>query len=91
MGSPVGAAASSFSAFSVRAAVPLLPFVVASRAAALVAAAALAAAALFVVGAGISLVTNRPAARAGLRQLSVGAAAAAATYLVGRAVGVALF
>ncbi len=54
------------------------------------AAAALAAAALFVVGAAISLVTNRPTARVGLRQLAVGAAAAIGTYVVGRAVGVVL-
>ena len=91
LGSPLGAATSSFAAFALGAAIPVLPFLLASGTAALVVAAVLAAAALFAVGAGISLVTNRPTARSGLRQLAVGAAAAAATYVVGRAVGVALF
>ncbi len=90
LGSPRGAATSSFSSFALGASIPVLPFLFTSGAAALVAAAALAAAALFLVGAGISLVTNRPTARAGLRQLAVGAAAATGTYLVGRAVGVVL-
>ena len=91
LGSPLRAATSSFSAFALGAAVPVVPFLLASGTAALVAAAALAAVALFMVGAGISLVTNRPTVRAGLRQLAVGTAAATATYVVGKAVGVALF
>jgi VIT1/CCC1 family predicted Fe2+/Mn2+ transporter len=90
IGSPLSAATFSFVAFAVGAAVPLLPFLVASGTVALVAAGILAAFSLFVVGAGISLVTNRRPGRAGVRQLVVGAAAAVGTYLVGLAVGTAL-
>jgi VIT1/CCC1 family predicted Fe2+/Mn2+ transporter len=90
VGSPMSAATFSFVAFAAGAAVPLLPFFVASGAVALVAASVLAALALFVVGAGISLVTNRRPGRSGVRQLAVGAAAAVGTYLVGLAVGRAL-
>ena len=46
--------------------------------------------ALFTVGAGISLITNRGMARSGLRQLGVGAIAAAGTYAVGRVVDLGL-
>ncbi len=90
IGSPVAAAAYSFVAFGAGAAVPVLPFFVASGTAALGAAAALAAVALFAVGAGISLITNRGVARSGLRQLAVGAVAAAGTYAVGSAVDAGL-
>lgn len=90
LGSPVGAAVYSFVAFAAGAFVPVAPFLVASGAAALVSAAVLAAVALFLVGVGLSLVTNRPAARAGGRQLAIGALAAATTYVIGRVVGVGL-
>jgi len=90
LGSPLAAATYSFVAFAAGAGVPVLPFLVSSGTAALVAAAALAAIALFLVGAAISLITNRGAARSGLRQLAVGAVAAAGTYLVGSLVGVGL-
>lgn len=90
VGSPLAAAAYSFVAFAAGAAVPVVPFLAAAGTAAVVASAALAAAALFLVGAVISVVTHRRAGRAGLRQLGVGALAAAGTYLVGRLVGIGL-
>lgn len=90
LGSPMAAAAYSFVAFGAGAFVPVAPFIVAAGTAALVTAAVLAAVALFLVGAGLSLVTNRPATRAGLRQLGIGALAAGLTYLVGTLVGVGL-
>jgi VIT1/CCC1 family predicted Fe2+/Mn2+ transporter len=90
VGSPVSAAAFSFVAFAVGAAVPLVPFLVTSGSAALGAAGVLAGVALFSVGALISLVTDRSALRSGGRQLVVGALAAAGTYVVGRLVGVGL-
>jgi len=46
--------------------------------------------ALFGVGAVISLFTGRHAVQGGLRMLAIGAAAGAATWLIGRGVGVAL-
>lgn len=90
VGSPFAAAGFSFVAFAAGAGIPVLPFLVASGTAALVAAAVLAAVALFAVGAGISLVTNRGAGRSGTRQLAVGALTAAGTYIVGRVVGASL-
>jgi VIT1/CCC1 family predicted Fe2+/Mn2+ transporter len=87
LGSPVGAAASSFVAFASGAAIPVLPFLIASGPAALAVAAALAGLALFVVGAVISLLTNRSMIRSALRQLAIGAFTALGTYLVGVAVG----
>lgn len=90
VGSPLAVAAFSFFAFGLGAAIPLLPFVFSSGTAALAVAAGLAAISLFLVGALISLITDRSAIRSGLRQLAVGALAAAGTYLVGRAVGAGL-
>ena len=88
LGSPAVAAASSFLAFAAGAILPVLPFLFFSGAAALACAAGLAGAALFAVGAIISLLTNRPMLRSGLRQLAIGALTAGGTYLVGAAVGV---
>jgi vacuolar iron transporter family protein len=88
LGSPTGAAASSFLAFGTGAFLPVLPFLFMSGAAALAGAAVLAGGALFAVGATISLLTNRPLVRSGLRQLAIGAVTASGTYLVGTAVDV---
>jgi len=87
LGSPVGAAAFSFAAFAVGAAVPLAPFVFSSGAAALVAAIALTSVALFGVGCATSLFAGRGAARGGLRSLLIGAAAGAVTFGIGRLLG----
>ena len=87
LGSPAGAALSSFVAFAGGAAIPVIPFAVASGTAALVTACGLAGLALFVVGSTISLVTNRPLVRSGLRQLLIGTLTAGSTYLVGLSVG----
>ena len=87
LGSPFGAAWSSFLAFGAGAIVPLLPFLLASGTLALVASLALSFAALFLVGAGVSLVTGRSVWFSGLRQVAIGAAAAAVTYGVGTLIG----
>ena len=86
LGSPLGAAASSFASFALGASVPVVPFLVTSGAAAPVAAAILAGTALFVVGALFSLLTHRPPFRSGIRQLALGSLTATGTYLVGAAV-----
>lgn len=83
LGSPWGAAVSSFLAFAAGAVLPVLPFTFTSGGAALGGAAVLAGAALFAVGSAISLVTNRPLLRSGLRQLLIGTLAAGGTYVVG--------
>ncbi len=90
VGSPLSVAAFSFVSFAFGAAIPLLPFLFSSGTAALTIAAVLAAVSLFLVGALISVITDRSAIRSGLRQFAVGALAAAGTYLVGRAVGAGL-
>jgi VIT1/CCC1 family predicted Fe2+/Mn2+ transporter len=87
LGSPVGAAASSFLAFAVGALIPLLPFLLTSGTPALVGALALSFAALFAIGAAVSLVTGRGFLFSGLRQVAIGAAAAAVTYSVGSLIG----
>ncbi len=83
LGSPVGAAVSSFITFAVGAFIPLAPFLVTDGDTAIVASAALTAVALATVGALSSRLTDRSALVAGLRMLAIGATAAAVTYLVG--------
>lgn len=89
LGSPWGAAGSSFLAFSVGAMVPLLPFIVSSGPRALLGTLVLTGLALFLVGAAISLFTGRSALRDGLRMLCIGALTGGITYAVGAALGVA--
>jgi len=90
LGSPWGVAASSFGSFAVGAVVPVLPWLVGSGAAAFVASVVLSAIALFLVGAGISLLTGRSSIQSGARQLLVGGLAAAATFGIGRLIGVSV-
>ena len=88
LGSPWGAAGSSFASFAAGAIVPLLPFLATTGNPALLASIALTAIALFAVGAVISLFTGRNAVQDGLRMLAIGAAAGAVTYAVGALLGV---
>jgi VIT1/CCC1 family predicted Fe2+/Mn2+ transporter len=90
LGSPWGAALSSFFSFSIGALVPLAPFAFARGDSALIAAVAMTAVALFGVGSMISLFTGRSAVRDGLRMLAIGGSAGAVTYLVGMLLGVSL-
>ena len=88
LGSPWGAAGSSFVSFGVGALVPVVPFLLGVGLNALVASLALSFAALFAVGAAVSLVTGRGLLFSGLRQVVIGAIAAAVTYAVGSVIGV---
>jgi VIT1/CCC1 family predicted Fe2+/Mn2+ transporter len=90
LGSPWGAALSSFVSFALGAAVPLAPFLFGSGTPALSWSVGLTAAALFGVGATLSLFTGRYALFGGLRMLLIGSAAGGATYLIGQWVGVSL-
>ncbi len=90
LGSPVGAAAGSFVAFAIGAAVPVVSYVVGSGTGAFVASLALSLVALFLVGAGVSLLTGRGTLFSGARQVVIGAVAAAVTFAVGSLVGVAV-
>jgi vacuolar iron transporter family protein len=82
LGSPIGAAGSSFIAFAVGASMPLIPFLLGASNGVVIAA-AISGAALFVVGALLSLFSGKNAWLSGLRMLAIGAAAAAATYGIG--------
>ena len=90
LGSPWGAAISSFISFSAGAALPLAPFVLGAGSRALTLAVVVTALALFAVGATLSLFTGRSAWLSGTRMLAIGAAAGALTYLIGGWLGVTL-
>ena len=90
VGSPLHAALASFVTFTVGAFVPLLPFLIGGGTAAAVTSLALTGLALYGVGAAITLLTLRPAWRSGSRQLLLGYLAAAATFGIGSALGVAV-
>jgi VIT1/CCC1 family predicted Fe2+/Mn2+ transporter len=90
LGSPWGVAVSSFVSFALGAIVPVIPYVIGSGVAAFWAAVAAAAVALFAIGAGVGLLTGRSFVRGGLRQLFIGALAAAATFGIGRLIGVSV-
>jgi VIT1/CCC1 family predicted Fe2+/Mn2+ transporter len=90
LGSAWGAAFGSFVAFAVGAAIPVAPYLFGSGMVAFVGSIGLSLAALFAVGAGVSLLTGRSLLFSGARQVLIGSAAAAVTYVVGRAIGVAV-
>jgi VIT1/CCC1 family predicted Fe2+/Mn2+ transporter len=90
LGSPWGAAISSFIAFSLGATVPLLPFLIDRGSHSLWGSCAVSGAALFIIGAVLSLFSGRSALLGGLRMLGIGAAAGAATYFIGGLLGVGL-
>jgi VIT1/CCC1 family predicted Fe2+/Mn2+ transporter len=87
LGSPVRVAVSSFVAFAVGAAIPLLPFALVAGSAAMWLAIVATAVALLGVGALVGRLSGAGVLRSALRQFLVGAAAAGVTYLVGRAIG----
>jgi VIT1/CCC1 family predicted Fe2+/Mn2+ transporter/rubrerythrin len=88
LGSPWGAAAGSFVAFAIGAAIPVIPFLLTAGTNAVIASLALSLIALFVVGAGVSLLTGRGVLFSGTRQLVIGLAAAVVTYAIGSIIGV---
>jgi VIT1/CCC1 family predicted Fe2+/Mn2+ transporter len=90
LGSPRGAALSSFFSFAFGSAIPLLPFLFAAGDKSLSLSIVFSAISLFIVGALLSLFTGRHALFSGSRMLVIGAAAGGATYLIGRLLGVSL-
>ncbi|MGH3901986.1 MAG: VIT1/CCC1 transporter family protein [Pseudonocardiaceae bacterium] len=84
VGTGLGAALSSFVFFASGAAVPVLPFLVGfTGAAALIAAMVLVGLALMLTGATVGVLSGAPPLLRALRQLTIGTAAAAVTYLLG--------
>ena len=91
VGTDVGAALSSFCFFGSGALIPVLPFLLGlSSTAALVAATVAVGVALLVTGAIVGLISGGPPVRRALRQLAIGAGAAAVTYGLGTAFGATL-
>lgn len=88
LGSPWGAALSSFVAFVIGAVIPVASYLVASGQAAFLSSIALSAIGLLTVGALISRVTGRNIWFSAVRMLFIGSLAAAITYMVGRVIGV---
>ena len=84
VGSAVGAAGFSFVAFAAGAAIPILPFLVTTGTAAILAAAIVVGVALFATGATVGVLTGGSLLGRGLRQLGIGAVAALVTYGLGR-------
>ena len=90
LGSPWGAAGSSFAAFALGAVIPLGPFLLTSGTAAIAISAGLALVALFIVGALVSLLTGRSLVFSGLRQCFIGGGTALVTFIVGSIIGVSV-
>ncbi len=90
LGSPWGAAGSSFLAFAAGAAIPLVPYVALSGSAAILVSVVLTALVLMAVGAFTARLTQRTIVFGALRALAIGALATGVTYVVGRIIGVAV-
>jgi len=90
LGSPLGAAVSSFLAFAVGALVPLFPWFFGAGDAALVASIVLGTLTALGVGAALARFTGRSMARSATRQFLLSAVPAAITYALGSIVGVGL-
>ena len=90
LGSPWGAAMSSFLAFAAGAAIPLVPYVALGGSAAMLVSLALTALVLMAVGAFTARITHRTVVFGALRALVIGALATGVTYVVGRIIGVAV-
>jgi vacuolar iron transporter family protein len=89
-GSAWEAAITSFFLFAVGAIIPVSPFLFLSGTAAVGASLAVSALALFGIGAAITLMTGKGVHASGTRQVLFGLGAAAATFLIGRLLGVTL-
>ena len=90
LGSPWGAAFGSFLAFAIGAVIPVVPYVFGGGDVAFGISLGASLIGLFAVGAGVSLLTGRSLLFSGTRQVLIGGAAAAVTFLVGRVIGVAV-
>lgn len=90
LGSPWGAAFGSFAAFAVGASIPVIPYFFGGGGTIFTISLVASLVGLFVVGVGVSLLTGRGGLFSGARQVLIGAAAAAVTFVVGRLIGVSV-
>lgn len=89
-GSAWSAAFASFCLFALGAIVPVVPFIVLTGSSAIVSSLFLSGLALFLIGAGITLLTGRSVLFSGARQVIFGFAAAGLTFGIGRLIGVSI-
>ncbi len=89
-GSAWEAAVTSFFLFAAGAVLPVIPYIFFSGNTAVLVSAGLSTLGLFLIGAAITFFTGRSVAYSGSRQVMFGLAAAAATFTVGRLIGVAV-
>lgn len=90
LGSPWGAAIASFVSFSFGALIPLIPFLFGIYRWNLLISILATGLSLFIIGAILSLYTNRSAFKGGLRMLLIGTTAGVFTYLIGMLIGVSI-
>jgi VIT1/CCC1 family predicted Fe2+/Mn2+ transporter len=83
LGSPWGAAGSSFVMFAIGAIVPLIPFLFTEGGPAVLASAVVSGATLFAAGSILTRVTGRSPVLSGLRMMGIGVLSAGITYAVG--------
>lgn len=88
LGSPIRAAAASFLTFSIGALIPLFPFFLLNKSAAIVLAIVLSALAASVVGGVLGMFTGRSRLWSALRQLTICTVAGAITFGIGSLVGI---
>lgn len=90
LGSPIGAMLSSFISFAVGALLPILPFLFVQNTSMVIVSVILSAITLYVIGATLSLFTNKNAWLGGLRMLCIGIVAGSITFFIGHWMGVSL-
>jgi VIT1/CCC1 family predicted Fe2+/Mn2+ transporter len=90
LGSPFGAASSSFVSFAIGALIPLIPFLYGRSDEPAIFSVIITALSLFAVGAVLSLFTGKSASRGGLRMVIIGGGAGLATFVIGRLLGISL-
>lgn len=91
LGSPLGAAVSSFVAFAIGAFIPLLPYVFGEKGTNLTLSLICTGSALVIVGAVLSLYTNRSAILGSLRMLFIASLAGGLTFTIGKLLGTILY
>lgn len=90
LGSPMGAAISSFLSFACGAFIPLLPFLFFMQENTIFYSLGLTALSLLVIGGVLSLFTNRSVIVSSLRMLAIGCLAGGVTFYIGKLMGVAI-
>lgn len=89
-GSAIEAAATSFVLFAIGAIIPLFPFLILTGIPAIVLSIVVSTIGLFVIGAGITLMTGRGVLFSGIRMVLIGLAAALVTFIIGKIIGVTI-